>query len=402
MGSSQQVERTVRRQLRDVFISHSSADRATATEIHDALVSDGQKVWFDDSEIQIGVLLSRELQEALRACRVLILSWSEAAAASRWVNFEWIAAHHLHRFILPIMLDGAQLPQCFEQTVRINLALDREAALRGLSKAVRAAKAGANPLPPPIRSESPELTKTIREIANGQKAVTDALGLNDLGKAAKAQAALDAAMPPALTQWPLDPMIVKLDGYHIKNDYMVRHWQAVQSGRGPDDPALEKADRRGSTRPTRRGWTGWAASCFCAATFTPLNSSSNTPSSRPNAADLGTKRRNRISPWWVASCSPTQLRDDPAKVDREARPVRLFYEICVDSEEASGIREARVGVQGTDLATLRAEYLPGSPDPIGGGRAEWSKVHYEIGGHLSSISRTSLQGIWSRRPSGGS
>ncbi len=250
VGSSQQVERTVRRQprggeaKRDVFISHSSADRATATEIHDALVSDGLKVWFDDSEIQIGVLLSRELQEALRACRVLILSWSEAAAASRWVNFEWIAAHHLHRFILPIMLDGAHLPQCFEQTVRINLALDREAALRGLSKAVRAAKAGANPLPPPIRSESPELAKTIREIANGQKAVTDALGLNDLGKAAKAQAALDAAMPPALTQWPLDPMIVKLDGYHIKNDYMVRHWQAVQSGRGPDDPALEKADRR--------------------------------------------------------------------------------------------------------------------------------------------------------------
>ena len=164
VGSSQQVERTVRRQprggeaKRDVFISHSSADRATATEIHDALVSDGQKVWFDDTEIQIGVLLSRELQEALRACRVLILSWSEAAAASRWVNFEWIAAHHLHRFILPIMLDGAHLPQCFEQTVRINLALDREAALRGLSKAVRAAKAGANPLPPPIRSASPELT----------------------------------------------------------------------------------------------------------------------------------------------------------------------------------------------------------------------------------------------------
>src|SRR3954471_9479803 len=55
---------------------------------------------------------------------------------------------------------------------------------------------------------------------------------------------LDEVMRPVLAAWPMDPMIVKLDGYHIKNGYMIRHWEALQSGRGPADPALEQAERR--------------------------------------------------------------------------------------------------------------------------------------------------------------
>jgi TIR domain len=229
---------------RDAFISHASADLTTAKQIEDVLKKDGLDPWLDDSQIQLGVLLSGELQESIRTCRVLILLWSAPASASRWVNTEWLAAHHLDRFILPAVLDNTPPPQCFEQVVYSDLRQNRELAILRLAKAVRAAKLGANKLPPPMRAESKELQETIQAIAGAQKIVTDALGLNDVDKAAKAQAALEEFMPRPLALWPLDPMIVKLDGYHIKNGYMVRHWQALQSGRGPDDPALAQSEQR--------------------------------------------------------------------------------------------------------------------------------------------------------------
>ena len=229
---------------RDAFISHASADLDAAARIEEALEAEKLEVWLDHSEIQLGVLLAGELRQAIGACRVLILLWSRTAAASRWVNTEWLAAHHLDRFILPCVLDDTALPQCFEHSVHLDLRRGWNAAVARLVKAVRAAEVGANALPPPMRAEAKELREAIQAIVAGQKLVTDALGRWQLDKAEEAQAALDAFMPVALAQWPLDPMIVLLDGYHIKNGYMVRHWKAMQSGRGPADPALERSEQR--------------------------------------------------------------------------------------------------------------------------------------------------------------
>jgi hypothetical protein len=229
---------------RDAFISHASADLAAASRIEKALEAESLDAWLDHSEIQLGVLLAGELQQAISACRVLILLWSEAAAASRWVNTEWIAAHHLDRFILPCVLDDTALPQCFEHSVHLDLRRDWRTAAARLAGAVRGAAVGANPLPPPMRAESRELREAIQAIVSGQKLVTDALGRGEIDKAAEAQALLDRFMPVALAGWPLDPMIVLLDGYHIKNDYMVRHWRALQSGRGPADSALQRSEQR--------------------------------------------------------------------------------------------------------------------------------------------------------------
>ena len=215
-----------------------------AAWVEKALEAAGLDAWLDRSEIQVGVLLSRELQDSIAACRTLVLLWTGTAAASRWVNMEWVAAHHIGRFIVPCVFDATALPQCLEHTIYLDFRRDRDQALGRLVRAVRDAEDGANALPPPVRGESPELTKAIERIVSGQRVVTDALGRWDLQKAAAAQNKLDALMPKVLAQWPLDPTVVNLDGYHIKNDYMIRHWQAVQSGRGPADPALERSERR--------------------------------------------------------------------------------------------------------------------------------------------------------------
>src|SRR3954462_12937111 len=151
------MPRTGSRPRRDAFISHASADLKIAEHLENALKTQGFEVWLDHSQIRLGVLLGDELRASISACRVLILLWSAAAAASRWVNTEWIAAHHLDRFILPVVLDDTLLPQCFEHTIYVDLRGNRDAEIMRLAKAVSAAQIGANPLPAPMRAEAPEL-----------------------------------------------------------------------------------------------------------------------------------------------------------------------------------------------------------------------------------------------------
>jgi hypothetical protein len=95
-----------------------------------------------------------------------------------------------------------------------------------------------------MRAESPELSETIATIARRQQDLGEALGRRELDEAVKIQAALDEVMKNARKRWPLDPMIVNLEGYHLKNAYMVKHWDAIQAGRAPRDPLLDQAEWR--------------------------------------------------------------------------------------------------------------------------------------------------------------
>ena len=228
----------------DVFISHSSKNASLARRLERELERRGFEVWLDDSELALGVLLRKELQRAIRASRAVVLLWSAPAAASRWVNAEWLTAFHVDRFIVPCVLDETPVPQFLQNTVfrRLRRVTQRDADL--LVRAVEAAPAAANEPAPLLRAESSELQATIEALAEGQEAVMTRLGSRPIEEAAEAQALLDDVMERARAAWPLDPMIVNLDGYHLKNAYMIRHWAAIQAGRAPADPLLEQAERR--------------------------------------------------------------------------------------------------------------------------------------------------------------
>jgi len=73
-----------------IFISHSSADLSVAQDIEAALHGAGFDVWLDRSDIRVGVLLGKELQDAIAASRPVVLLWSEAAKASPWMTSETI------------------------------------------------------------------------------------------------------------------------------------------------------------------------------------------------------------------------------------------------------------------------------------------------------------------------
>jgi hypothetical protein len=228
----------------DAFISHSSANRTVASKLEKALEAAGLQIWLDDSEITLGALLGKELQDSIRASHVLLLLWSKHAASSRWVASEWLTAFHLNRYIVPCVLDDTPLPQCLQGSVFLRTRQVTASVVEQLVRAAREAPDNSNPLAPVMRSESPEVSEAVAQIATGQQALLEQVPQRKPIETAQLQALLADAVDKALQAWPFEPMIVNLAGYDLKNAYMVKYWDAIQAGRAPDDPLLVQAERR--------------------------------------------------------------------------------------------------------------------------------------------------------------
>jgi TIR domain len=198
----------------DAFISHSSKNHSLATKVESTLAAAGLDVWLDTSDIHLGALLRNELQASIDRCRIMILLWSRPASQSRWINAEWLTAFHLDKFILPCTLDDTPLPQCLQPTVFLPLRRASKTTLDRLARAVREAPRSRNETPPLMRSQSAELQRAITAIVEGQQAIGDHLNKRQVANAAEVQALLDDVMTHARATWPLDPVIVNLDGYH--------------------------------------------------------------------------------------------------------------------------------------------------------------------------------------------
>lgn len=228
----------------DAFISHKLEDAAFAAQVEKRLEDDGLEVWLDDSEIGLGALLRKELQTAIQDSRVLILLWSEPAAASRWVAAELLTAFHLDRFILPFVLDGARLPYFLQNATYLDLRRDEARWPERLIRAVREAPDAANEVPAMMSGQSPELQRTIQRIARGQEELHDRLGRWDLRGAREMHRLVDGVMVDAEEAWPFQSVVLNLAGYHRKNAYMLQHWEEIQAGRPPkEDSLLEDAER---------------------------------------------------------------------------------------------------------------------------------------------------------------
>jgi tetratricopeptide (TPR) repeat protein len=227
----------------DAFISHASKDATLVAQIEELLEADGLKIWLDRSEIRLGVLLRKELQNAIKDSRILILLWSKAAARSRWVAAEVLTAFHLNRFIVACVRDHTPLPYFLQNTIYLNLQRRNTASIEHLRRAVRTSPDAANEVPTVMSSQSWELQQTIQRIVQGQSAVTDCLGNRDLQTAKEKHQLIDGVTFDAEKAWPLEPMVLNLAGYHHKNAYMLKHWAAIQAGRPPKDRLLVRAER---------------------------------------------------------------------------------------------------------------------------------------------------------------
>jgi hypothetical protein len=228
----------------ELFISCSAENRNAARRLTRVLEDSGIAIRRDESGVRPSILLGKELQRSIEASRALVLLWSAPASRSRYVNAEWLGAVHQSRFIVPCVLDKTPLPVCLQNTARLDVSRVDTALAKRLSHHLETAPSSANRLTPVLRSKDPELKRAIAVIVAGQRTVNDRLARRDLGEAAAVQTVLDGVVEECSTHWRLEPMLSGLAGFHFKNAYMLKHWDAIQAGRAPQDPLLAQAERK--------------------------------------------------------------------------------------------------------------------------------------------------------------
>lgn len=96
-----------------IFISYARPTARRAHAIARALEAQGWSPWIDDRLVS-GRSFTDEIQQALEASDVVLVLWSEAAAASDWVRAEAGRAHEAGKLV-QIRIDGSKLPLPFDQ-----------------------------------------------------------------------------------------------------------------------------------------------------------------------------------------------------------------------------------------------------------------------------------------------
>jgi hypothetical protein len=130
-----------------VFLSYARRDLPTLQPLLQNLVAHGITVWRDQDNLYGGQHWPKAIGEAIAAHDVLLLAWSQEAAASHFVEFEWNTALALQKSILPCLLDHTPLPPALSTIHGIDARLPREALpkiLQALQQPVTPAKAEQN------------------------------------------------------------------------------------------------------------------------------------------------------------------------------------------------------------------------------------------------------------------
>jgi hypothetical protein len=224
---------------RRIFISHAHANLQVARKVKSTLQNVGHDAWLDDSDIHVGVLLRKELQQAIAGSSAVVLIWSKAASKSRWVASEILTSFHLNRFVVPCVLDAVALPQFLSRSIFVDLRSARDKALVKLGEQLKTVPDERNEFPEAVPYQSAELLETIHRLDAKQKEIVNT---QDPKAALRLQKSLDPEMRAAEKRWRFDSTILNLAGYHRKNAYMFKHWDEYCAGRFPSDPLLNSAE----------------------------------------------------------------------------------------------------------------------------------------------------------------
>jgi hypothetical protein len=93
-----------------VFLSYARADAPTVQTLAQALQAQGIAVWRDQDSLYGGERWPKAIGEAIAAHDWLLLAWSQQAARSHFVEFEWTTAIALRKMIIPCLMDETPLP----------------------------------------------------------------------------------------------------------------------------------------------------------------------------------------------------------------------------------------------------------------------------------------------------
>jgi small GTP-binding protein len=109
----------------DVFISHSSKDKAVVRPLAERLRADGLRVWYDDWELKPGDNIPHKIEEGLEHSRILLLCMSANAFGSDWAQlesqtFRFRDPLNQQRRFIPLRLDTTEPEGSLNQFSYIN------------------------------------------------------------------------------------------------------------------------------------------------------------------------------------------------------------------------------------------------------------------------------------------
>ncbi len=109
----------------DVFLSHSTKDKAVVRPLAERLRNYGLKVWFDEWVLKAGDSIPAKIEEGLEQSRVLVLCMSANAFGSDWAQlesgtFRFRDPLNKERRLIPLRLDDAPIKGSLAQFLYIN------------------------------------------------------------------------------------------------------------------------------------------------------------------------------------------------------------------------------------------------------------------------------------------
>jgi hypothetical protein len=135
----QRIERGAKRTAKpDIFISHSSRDKAAALKLGTTLNFCAIDVWLDDWELEVGQSLTDEIAKAMDASRYIAILITENYNKTVWTKTEYKKAlareqKEQRTVMLPLIVGEAQIPDFLEDKIYIDLRTDY---FTGLTKLV--------------------------------------------------------------------------------------------------------------------------------------------------------------------------------------------------------------------------------------------------------------------------
>ncbi len=103
-----------------VFVSYSRKDSRYVTPVVEMLQSIEVVTFFDKTSIKGGDDWDAAITNALRRVRHFLLFWCSHASQSRAVKREYTAAQRLRKRVIPVILDGTELPANLQRIEYLN------------------------------------------------------------------------------------------------------------------------------------------------------------------------------------------------------------------------------------------------------------------------------------------
>ena len=97
----------------DIFISYSSKQKSIADGVCRYLEEKGFKCWMAPRDIPVGSDYGDLIDDSIKACKVMVLVFSESASTSQWVKGEVNVAFSENKPILPFRVDETDMKGSF-------------------------------------------------------------------------------------------------------------------------------------------------------------------------------------------------------------------------------------------------------------------------------------------------